>query len=72
MFGNSININNFNGNPVVFKLVKPLKIAILGPNLYKKGVTMGQAQNKKQFFAEITKADLSFQKLSILSKYYMF
>ena len=49
MLGDSININNFNCNPIVLKkkIVKPLKIAILGANLHKKGVSMGHAQNKK-------------------------
>ena len=45
------------------KLLKPLKIAILGPNLCKKGVSMGNAQHEKQFFfAEITKADHKLSK----------
>ena len=30
------------------KLVKPLKIAIFGPNLHKKGISIGNAQNQKQ------------------------
>ena len=37
------------------------------------GVPMGHTQNKKQFFfSEITKPDLSFQKLLILTKCHMF
>ena len=32
------------------KLVKSLKNSFFGTNLHKKGVIMGQAQNKKQFF----------------------
>ena len=39
---------------VLKKLVKPLKIAIFEPKLYKKEVIMEQ---KPYFFAQITKAD---------------
>ena len=40
------------------KLVKPLKNCFFGPNLHRKGVIMGYAQDGKKFFlAEITKAD---------------
>ena len=41
------------------KLVKPLKNCFFGPNLHRKGVLMGHAQDEKKFFlAEITKADV--------------
>ena len=50
-----------------------MKIAIFGSNLQCKGVSKDHTQNEKQFFlAEITKQIISFQKLFILSKYYMF
>ena len=40
------------------KLVKPLKNCFFGPNLHRKWVIMGYAQDGKKFFlAEITKAD---------------
>ena len=58
MLGDSINIDNFCCNPAILKkkLVKPLKIGILGPNLHYKGVRMCHSQNKKQIFlAEVTK-----------------
>ena len=60
MLGDSINTNNFNCNPVVLKffLLKPLKIAIFGPNLCKKRGQYGP--HPKQtifFFSEMTKAD---------------
>ena len=32
------------------KLIKPLKIAICGFNLHKKGISMGHKQNEKQLF----------------------
>ena len=70
----SININNLCCNPVVLKkkLVKPLKDFFFWPNLHKKGVIMGQAQNEKQFFlAEIAKADQQLSESFILSKYHI-
>ena len=40
------------------KLVKPLKNCFFGPNLHRKEVIMGHAQDGKKFFsAEIKKAD---------------
>ena len=40
------------------KLVKPLKNCFFGPNLHRKGVIMGHAQDEKFFFlVEVTKAD---------------
>ena len=60
MLGDSINTNNFNCNLVVLKkkLEQFLKIAIFGPNLGKKGGSLGsRTQNKKQFFTAITKPD---------------
>ena len=46
------------------------------PNLHKKGVIMGHAQNEIQsFLAKITKADpstLRYPKLFTLGKYHMF
>ena len=40
------------------KLVKTLKNCFFGPNLHRKEVIMGHAQDEKKFFlAEITKAD---------------
>ena len=59
MLGNSINIKNFNWNPVVLKnlLRKPLKITIFLPDLCK-NVPMGHIQNKKTiFYSETTKPD---------------
>ena len=57
MLVDSINVNNFNCNPIILKniLVKPLTITIFGHNLRKKGVTIGHAQNEKQFFTEKNK-----------------
>ena len=44
-------------------MLKPLKITIFWPNLYKNGVPMGHTQNKKRFFfAEITKPDHKLSK----------
>ena len=44
-------------------MVKPLKVTIFGPNLRKKGVTMGHIQSKKQIlFTEITKPDHKLSK----------
>ena len=40
------------------KLVKPLKIAFLGPNVHYKGVSMGHTQHEKHILlSEITKPD---------------
>ena len=39
------------------KLVKPLKNCFFGPNLYRKEVILGHAQDGIFFLAEITKAD---------------
>ena len=45
MLGDSININNFNCNPVI------LKFFLLKPTLHKKGVSMmGYTQNKQKNF----------------------
>ena len=53
MLGNSININNFNLNPVVLKKkLKPLKITILW--------SPWAMPAKKTFFKEITKPDHTF------------
>ena len=59
MSGDLININNLCCNAVVpEKMVKLLKNCFFGPDLNKKGVIMGHAQNEKQFFgAEITRSD---------------
>ena len=59
MSGDLVNINNFCCDPVVpEKMVKLLRNYFFGPDLNKKGVIMGHAQNEKQFFwAEITKPD---------------
>ena len=57
----SININNFNCNPVVLKkiLVKPLTFAIFGPNLpQQKGQYAPHTNQKTNLCAEIAKADL--------------
>ena len=66
MLGDSISINNFNCNPVVliffFFLLKPLKIAIFGPNLRKKRSQYGSHPKQKHFFAEIIKADHKISK----------
>ena len=48
MLGNSINIKNFNWNPVVLKNLLR-KITIFLPSLCK-NVPMGHTQNKKVFF----------------------
>ena len=49
MLGYSINVNNLCCNKVVLKKkVKPLKIAIFGINLCKKGVRMGHTQDETQ------------------------
>ena len=66
MLRDSININNFNCNPVVLKinLVKPLKIAFLGPNLHtKKKSVWGTHKTKIKLYAEKTKADHKLSKL---------
>ena len=55
------------------KLVKSLKNCFYGTNLHRKGIIMGQAQNKKLFFFQKKqKQIISFQKFFILSKYQMF
>ena len=49
MFKSSISENN---------LVEPLKIAIFGPTLPKKGICVSHTYNEKHFFfSEITKAN---------------
>ena len=53
------------------RLVKPLKNCYFGPNLHRKEVIMGHAQDGKFFLAEITKADHQLQKVFILWKYHM-
>ena len=58
---NSINIKNFNWNPVVLKksLLKPLKITIFRPAqlVQKWGPHGPHPKQKKKFFSEITKPD---------------
>ena len=74
MLGDSVKINNVCCNLVVLKknLVKPLKIAILGPNVHCKGDSMGHTQNEKHFFlAEITKADHQLSKKIFFIKIYV-
>ena len=64
LLGDLININNFNYNPVILKifLLKPLKIAIFGPNLcIKRGQYRPHSKQTETFFAEMTKA---YHKLS--------
>ena len=73
MLENSININNFNWNPIVLKkktLLKPLKITIFWPNLHKNVSPWATPKTENNFFAGIIKHHISFQKL--LSKYHMF
>ena len=59
----SIDIIKLCCNPVVLKkkkkkLVKLLKLAMFGANLYRKGFSMDHVQNEKTIFlAEITKTD---------------
>ena len=54
-------------------MIKPPQIAIFGLNLRKKGVSMGQTQNTKQFVSvKITKVDHQLSKNFILSKYHIF
>ena len=48
------------------RLVKPLKNCYFGPNLHRKEVIMGHAQDGKIFLAEITKGDHQLQKVFIL------
>ena len=59
MLGNSINIKNFNWNPVVLKnFAKTSKNYHFRLNLCKNGVPRGHVQNKKLFFfSELTKPD---------------
>ena len=59
MLGNSININNFNCNPIVLKifLLKSLKIAIFG-------VSMGHTQKKQRFFLQKWQKQKADHKLS--------
>ena len=56
MLGDSININNINCSSENF-LLKPLKIATFGPNLYKKRGQYGPHPKQIFFFSEMTKAD---------------
>ena len=71
MLGDSINTNNFNCNLVVLKkkLVQFLKIAIFGPNLGKKGGSLGAAlKTKNNFLQQSQNHMISFQKRLTLSK----
>ena len=75
VLGDSININNFNCNPVILKifLLKPLKIAIFGDNLRKKkGSLWATPKPNRIFLYKWQKQIVSFLKLFILSKYHMF
>ena len=53
------------------RLVKPLKNCYFGPNLHRKEVIMGHAQDGKFFLPEIIKADHQLHQGFILSKYHM-
>ena len=73
MLGDSININNYNWNPVVLKkIAKTLKITIFSPTCAKMGSPWATTKRKNNFFAEITKPDhklsntLYFIKISYL------
>ena len=62
MLGDSINIDNFNWNPVVLKKNdKTLASAIFWSNLHKKG-SVWAAPKMKNFFSEITKVDHQLSK----------
>ena len=50
MLGDTININNFNWNPVVLeKIAETSKNFYFWPNLCKNGISMDHTENKKQF-----------------------
>ena len=82
MLGHWINIYNLCYHIVVLKkkLIKLLKIVLLGPCLGKNWASMGHTQNEAQFFLEITKGDQKLSSpaekdvvcLSVLLRYYFF
>ena len=68
MLRDSVNINNFNCDPVVLKKIGK---TIFWPNWRKKEVSIGHAENKKGFFAKITKADHKLLKKICFIKIYV-